>query len=116
VNPTSQQLPTGKASAEVILRGHRPIEFRGQRGEILSLLRQHKNEWVELPRLMQIAAQYNARVFELRRAGFVIENKTDRVEGQIHGWFRLVSEPGEFEPLQTGASGPARPENLLGGL
>lgn len=89
-------------AATISLRGHRPKEFRGQRGEILSLLRRNKGEWVELPRLLQIAAQYNARVYELRRAGFGIENKTSRVDGHVHGWFRLVTEPETAEAAGNG--------------
>jgi hypothetical protein len=34
-------------------------------------------------------------VLELRRAGFGIENRTARVDGQVHSWFRLLREPGE---------------------
>jgi hypothetical protein len=41
---------------------------------------------------MACAAQYNARVLELRRLGFNIENKTERVEGVRHSWFRLLDD------------------------
>jgi hypothetical protein len=105
--PEPQQTAT-KSLAEITLRGHCPSEFRGQCGEILSLLRQHKGEWVELPHLLRIAAQYSARVFELRRAGYVIENKTGRINGQVHGWFRLVSGPGDPTPAGADETGRAQ--------
>ena len=89
--PERQQTATESLS----LCGHCPSEFHGQRGAILELLRSRKGQWIELFHFIQLAAQYNARIFELRRAGFGIENKTARVNGQVHGWFRLVSEPDE---------------------
>jgi hypothetical protein len=63
-----------------------------QRGEILGLLIKAHGDWVPLPQIMACAAQYNARVFELRRLGFGIENRTeiDVETGQKHSWFRLV--------------------------
>jgi len=92
--PEPQQTAT-KSLAEITLHGHCPQEFRGQRGRILSLLLRHKGEWVETFRLAQIALQYCSRLKECRDKGYVIENKTARINGQVHGWFRLVSEPGE---------------------
>jgi alkylated DNA nucleotide flippase Atl1 len=50
--------------------------------------------WVALPEVLELGiAQYNARVYELRRLGFAIENRTERVNGQRHSWFRLVQSP-----------------------
>jgi hypothetical protein len=47
-----------------------------------------------LGRLDQGIAQFGARILELRRAGFGIENKTERGEdGTIHSWYRLISSP-----------------------
>lgn len=67
-----------------------------QRGEILALLVKARGEWVGLPEVMKCAAQYNARIYELRRTGFNIENRseTDPETGARHSWFRLrnVSE------------------------
>ncbi len=40
--------------------------------------------------LASIALQYGARVLELRRAGYKIENKVQDVNGQTRGAFRLV--------------------------
>jgi hypothetical protein len=64
-----------------------------QRAEILRLLIAARGGWVPLPQIMACAAQYNARVFELREQGFSIENRTERVDGARHSWFRLVTSP-----------------------
>jgi hypothetical protein len=49
-----------------------------------------RGAWVELPKILALGiAQYNSRLFELRRMGFRIEN---RREGK-HSWFRLVTGP-----------------------
>jgi len=66
-----------------------------QRGLILRLLIDARGEWVPLPEILALGiAQYNARVFELRRLGFAIENRseTDPETGVRHSWFRLSSQ------------------------
>ena len=64
-----------------------------QRGQILELLTAARGDWVPLPKVQACAAQYNARVFELRRLGFRITNRTREVNGHRHSFFRLVSRP-----------------------
>jgi hypothetical protein len=72
-----------------------------QRERILELLRSHDGAWVPLPEILALhIAQYAARIFELRRAGYQIEN---RQEGE-HSWFRLLPEK-SF--LRKGSSEPA---------
>ncbi len=61
-----------------------------QRAAILRLLEERKGQWVPSYELAGIALQYGARVLELRRAGYAIENKAQHVNGQIHAAFRLV--------------------------
>lgn len=74
---------------------------------ILELLRKTPGEWVPLPKILDLGvAQYNARVWDLRKKGFVIENRT-KVEQVLdqgfapgdpnatthdvrHSWFRLL--------------------------
>lgn len=76
-----------------------PPNAKTQRGEILALLVNARGEWVGLPEIMKCAAQYNARVLELRRLGFNIENRTETVNGERHSWFRLLpSTGGKPEP------------------
>lgn len=60
-----------------------------QRQRILELLTDARGAWVPLPEIARCAAQYNARIFELRRQGFTITNRTADVGGERHSWFRL---------------------------
>ena len=61
-----------------------------QRSKILQLLQERGGRWVPSYELAAIALQYSARVHELRRQGYNIENKAQNVNGQVHGAFRLV--------------------------
>src|SRR5229473_982937 len=73
-----------------------------QRAKILTELVSARGEWVPLFKVTQHAAQYNARVFELRRMGFVIRNRTRDIDGVRHSWFRL--EPGTSNPIPAPAA------------
>lgn len=66
-----------------------------QRARILRVLLDAKGSWVPLPVILELRiSQFGARIFELRRTGFVIENKTERDDsGAVHSWYRLVSSP-----------------------
>jgi hypothetical protein len=65
-----------------------------QRDRILSVLIQARGTWVPLTEILPIAAQYGARIFELRKKlNFNIENRTQEVNGVRHSWFRLVPRP-----------------------
>ena len=66
---------------------------KGQCGRILGRLIDARGDWVPLPDILACAAQYNARIFELRRLGFSIENRTEDIDGVRHSWFRLVNSP-----------------------
>ena len=66
-----------------------------QRDRLLRFLEQNAGQWVPSYELAAIALQYNARVLELRRAGYNIENKAQHVDGQIHSAFRLVPAGGQ---------------------
>ena len=70
-----------------------PDSLTTQRGRILNLLISARGAWVPLPEITACAAQYGARVLELRRLGFRIENRTKKVDGTRHSWFRLISGP-----------------------
>ncbi len=85
-----------------------PLHSKTQRAEILRLLIDARGGWVPLPEIMPCAAQYNARVLELRRLGFVIENRSERVNGMRHSWFRLVSSPTSL--ASTSKPEPAKSE------
>ena len=75
-----------KDPARVVVPGSRKI----QRDRILQVLIEAHRGWVPLPHIIPLAAQYNARIHELRRLGFVIQNKTQVVSGVRRSWFRLV--------------------------
>ena len=62
-----------------------------QRARILRVLIEARGAWVPLPEIMACAAQYNARIFELRSRGIVIENRTKKAAGVRNSWFRIVS-------------------------
>jgi len=64
-----------------------------QRSRILQLLIEARGHEVPLPEIAACAAQYNARIFELRRLGFVILNRTEKRDRIRQSWFRLVSGP-----------------------
>jgi hypothetical protein len=73
------------------------VQRKTQSAAILRLLIEAHSGWVPLPEIMACAAQYNSRIHSLRGLGFVIENKTERVNGVRHSWFRLVNSPAQSE-------------------
>jgi hypothetical protein len=75
--------------------GHQPGLFTTQKEEILDLLLRNRGNWIPSYSLSAVALQYNARVKELRDAGYKVENKTERHGRQVHGSFRLIACPGE---------------------
>jgi len=79
-----------------------PPSANTQRGRILAVLLEARGEWVSGPRIFRLAAQYSARIHELRKLGFAIENMTKLVDGQRHSWFRLV-RPAVQQPLFAGS-------------
>jgi hypothetical protein len=91
------------STAPISVHGHRPELFTGQRGAILRLLLDNRGIWVPVFRLSALALQYNARVKELRDAGYTIENRTSRRGKQVLGEFRLTACPGETPSLFAGA-------------
>jgi hypothetical protein len=73
-----------------------------QRGKILELLISARGQEVPLPKIVACTAQYNARISELRELGFRIPPpRGERVEGQVHTWYRPVSTP-RIERIKAG--------------
>jgi hypothetical protein len=87
-----------------------PPSAKTQSGKILALLIKARGEWVPLPEVMVCGAQYNACIFDLRRLGFSIENKTEEIDGARHSWFRLVSSPTLETFRRTAPSAAIEPE------
>ena len=72
--------------------------FSGQRAKILALLTAAKGGEVPLPAIKALAAQYNSRLYELRRAGFLIPPpRMETVRGTRHSWYRLIPKLGPAE-------------------
>ena len=77
-----------------------------QRDRLLQLLQSRSGAWVPLPEILNLqVAQYGARIFELRRAGYQIENKQ---EGE-HTYFRLLG-------FTTPVSASKQPQSAQGEL
>jgi hypothetical protein len=83
---------------------------KSQRSEILRAFLNAPGREVALPELLQIAAQYSARIFELRKQGFRITNRIKVVDGVRHSWFKLESSPAPTLPndMKKGAATPAK--------
>jgi hypothetical protein len=62
---------------------------KNQEEKILWSLQSAWPGWVPAPQLARISLQYNARVFALRRKGWLICNRVRVVDGIKHGEFRL---------------------------
>ena len=62
-----------------------------QRDRIFQLLLEGEGRWIPLYEILPLAAQYNARIKELRDAGHMIQNRTEHRNGTIYSWFRLVA-------------------------
>jgi hypothetical protein len=73
---------------------HSTPQSNTQRAAILRLLIDARGAWVPLPEIMACAAQYNARLHELRKAGFNIPKpRIETINGQKHTWYRLLASP-----------------------
>ena len=74
---------------------------KNHRQRILELLIAARGGEVPSSELAEVSLQYNARVSELREAGFVIISRVEVRDGVKRGFFRLNQCPG----LQTDAGG-----------
>lgn len=87
-----------------------PESSNSQRARILRLLIESRGNWIPSPEIAACAQQYNARLFELRRLGFVIVNRTAERDGVRLSWFRLVAGPTQTKtppPAVERASSPS---------
>jgi len=75
-----------------------------QRDQILAILISARGGWVPLPEILELAAQYGARIHELRGLGYRIENRKEGRDGKRNSYFRLVSsiaDPTGVGPAST---------------
>jgi Helix-turn-helix domain len=88
----------------------RASDRKTQRARILRLLIDARSSWVPLHEILALGiAQFGARIFEMRRMGFLIENRIKRDDsGAVHSWYRLVNSPApaESQAVATPASSP----------
>lgn len=64
-----------------------------QRARIFDLLKSRQGQWVPLPEILSLGfAQFGSRIFELRRDGHKIENKTEYKNDKVLSWYKLVAE------------------------
>jgi len=82
-----------------------PTSSSSQRSRILNLLISARGGWVPSPELAALAQQYGARVYELRRMNFRIENRVAEQNGTRLSWFRLIPGPVQVEPSQSSDAG-----------
>ena len=67
-----------------------------QAGRLKSMFAARPKEWIPLPEILKMGiAQYNARIFDLRKARMIIINKTKTIDGEVHSWF--MYEPNEVQ-------------------
>jgi hypothetical protein len=82
-----------------------------QREKLLRLLQE--GGWVDLPRILELGiAQYNARIWELRRElepkGYRIESRVVHSNGRVRSWFRLLPTTPAQRELDLGLCGGGR--------
>lgn len=82
--------PMSKATARRIDAFEKKLN---QCDRLYALLLAHRGDWVPLPEILALGiAQFGARILELRRRGFVIENRRENVGKEVHSWYRLVAQ------------------------
>jgi hypothetical protein len=77
-----------------------------QRNRILWLLCSAYPSWTPSTTLANISLQYNARILELRGAGWQIENRVEVVNGVRRGSFRLARPLDRPNPSKATETAP----------
>lgn len=70
-----------------------PFKPGSQNDLMLRRLQRANGEWVSSLDLERESGSHrpNSRASNLRAAGFHVENKTEKVNGQCHSWYRLIA-------------------------
>ena len=66
--------------------------MRNQTERIKREFQRRPFQWIPLPEIMPMAAQYNARIHELRGTGMNIVNKKQHKMGEVHSWFKYIPD------------------------
>jgi len=64
--------------------------MKNQRPLIKKLFEDNPYQWIPLPELTRIAAQYGTRIFELRGQGMKILNTKKYIDGHVYTWFKYL--------------------------
>jgi len=84
---------------------------KSQDARVLRLFLDRRGHDIPLPMIMKCAAQYNACIHSLRRAGFRIVNFSSRQNGILHSWYRLEME--DPQDLSTNCNLRKRPRSSV---
>jgi hypothetical protein len=81
-----------------------------QRAKVLGRLIEARGEEIPAPELARIGGlQFQTRIWEIRhKLGIEVENRTERRDGQVLSWYRLV--PNATAPLAP-LPAPVSPDN-----
>jgi hypothetical protein len=81
---------------------------------MIGLLLTRKHMRVSLPEIQKVAgAQHGAPLKEARDLGYIIDNETKYIDGEVHSWYILRAEPGEQPaPRQQELTLPERHRDL----
>jgi len=63
---------------------------KAQRSNVLRRLIDAGGAWVPAAKIAELALQYNARIFELRKLGFKIESRIVEENGTRFSYYRLL--------------------------
>lgn len=78
--------------------------FKTQRQHILDLLMAAEGAEVSLADIMVCAAQYNRCIYDLRKGGYKIVNRSETRDGVKDSWYRLESAPADLTPRSPARS------------
>jgi len=65
--------------------------MKDQLNMVRNIFKSKQNQWIPLYELTEIAAQYNARIYTLRREGMEIINRTKTINGVKNSWYKYVT-------------------------
>ena len=64
--------------------------MKHQRTNIRKLFERNPFIWIPVPEIAKLSLQYNSRIWDLRQESMNIINKTQRVNGETHSWFKYL--------------------------
>jgi len=108
---TKPKRPTFFPAFRATVRLESADSKKTQQARILGLLVKASGGWVSLSQILDLRiSQFGARIYELRKLGFRIVNRTERVEGQTRSWFRLETNPQQLQLLALQVKPPEYPD------